>query len=375
VDLPKPSDWLVGAYYFPNFHVDPRMELLHGKGWTEWEALKRAEPKFPGHQQPKVPAWGYLDESDPRVFERKIAAAHTAGITHFIFDWYWYEGKPFLERGLERGYLHAGNKADVRFCLMWANHDWIDNIPARIAQPNPPASFAGTYDPARFEAATDYVISNYFRDPSYLCIDGAPYFSIYMLGQMIDRMGGLDIARTAFDRFRQKTQSAGFRDLHLNAVAWGAQEIANVRQVVTLLGVRSTTSYTWAHHHAFPTFPATEYQVALEHAPDYWNKAPGIFGVPYHPNVSMGWDPSPRTCQSDMFQQGTYPYTPILKNNRPELFQQGLIQAKSFVERGGNQPRIITINAWNEWTEGSYLEPDSVHGMDYLDAIRKVFRT
>jgi hypothetical protein len=76
-----------------------------------------------------------------------------------------------------------------------------------------------------------------------------------------------------------------------------------------------------------------------------------------------------------MFQQGTYPYTPILKNNRPELFQQGLMQAKSFVERGGNQPQIITINAWNEWTEGSYLEPDSVHGMDYLNAIRNVFRS
>jgi hypothetical protein len=51
------------------------------------------------------------------------------------------------------------------------------------------------------------------------------------------------------------------------------------------------------------------------------------------------------------------------------------MQAKSFVERGGNQPQIITINAWNEWTEGSYLEPDSVHGMDYLNAIRNVFRS
>jgi len=114
--------------------------------------------------------------------------------------------------------------------------------------------------------------------------------------------------------------------------------------------VRSTTSYTWAHHQAFPTFPATEIPGCLEHAPVYWNQAEGIFGVPYHPNVSMAGIQA-RDLPVRMFQQGTYPYTPILKNNRPETFQQGLMQAKSFVERGGNQPRIITINAWNEWTE------------------------
>jgi len=34
---------------------------------------------------------------------------------------------------------------------------------------------------------------------------------------------------------------------------------------------------------------------------------------------------------------------------------------------------VITIYAWNEWTEGGYLEPDTVHGMGYLEAIRNVF--
>jgi hypothetical protein len=35
--------------------------------------------------------------------------------------------------------------------------------------------------------------------------------------------------------------------------------------------------------------------------------------------------------------------------------------------------RILTINAWNEWTEGSYLEPDTEHGFAYLEAIKQVF--
>ncbi len=366
-------NYQVGAYYFPNWTPDPRLELIHGKGWTEWELLKRGEPKFAGHLQPKRPAWGYEDESDPRVFEKKIAAAHAAGLSHFIFDWYWYEGKPFLERGLERGYLNAGNRADVRFCLMWANHDWLDIMPCRLDKRDTRLIFKGTYDSAAFDIAVDYVISRYFQEPSYYRINGAPYFSIYMLQQMIERMGGIDIARAALERFRQKTRSAGFRDLHLNAVAWGLSDMDDLRRQLPALGVKSVTSYAWAHHYSIPTFPAAEYQDAVEQAPVYWSKAKDLFGVPYHLDISMGWDPSPRTCQSDMFADVGYPFTSTLINNTPEIFERCLLNAKSYLDQHREQPRILTINAWNEWTEGSYLEPDSVHGMGYLNAIRKVF--
>jgi hypothetical protein len=37
--------------------------------------------------------------------------------------------------------------------------------------------------------------------------------------------------------------------------------------------------------------------------------------------------------------------------------------------------RILNINCWNEWTEGSYLEPDTVQGMKYLEAVKAVFGT
>jgi len=367
------NPYQIGAYYFPNFHVDPRNELVHGKNWTEWEILKRGEPKFSGHQQPKRPAWGYEDESKPSVFERKIAAAHGAGITHFIFDWYWYEGRPFLQDALEKGYLYAQNKNDVRFCLMWANHDWFNLMPARLDKGEQPLIYSGTYGPDEFDRVADYVVARYFSDPAYFQVEGSPYFSIYELKNMIERMGGIDVARAALSRFREKTRAAGFRDLHLNAVAWGVQAIAGVRELLPTLGVKSVTSYTWLHHYEMPSFPATEYQDALEQAPAYWSKAREMFGVSYQPDVSMGWDPSPRTCQSDMFERSQYPFTSVLINNSPELFQRGLVHAKSYLDRLGEQPKILTINAWNEWTEGSYLEPDAVHGMSYLNAIRNVF--
>ena len=93
------------AYYFPNYHLDKRNEEFHGKGWTEWELMKCARPRFEGHRQPRIPLWGYLDEADPQVMEQKINAAADHGIDSFVFDWYWYDG-PYLQRALDEGFLH-----------------------------------------------------------------------------------------------------------------------------------------------------------------------------------------------------------------------------------------------------------------------------
>jgi hypothetical protein len=367
------TEYRIGAYYFPNFHVDPRNEIVHGKRWTEWEILKRGEPKYTGHHQPKKPVWGMQDESDPSVFQRKIAAARSAAIGHFIFDWYWYEDAPFLQRALESGYLRATNRDQVKFCLMWANHDWYNLMPARLHEQQPPLIFRGVYDAAAFDKITDYIVSRYFTEPSYLKIDGAPYFSIYELKHLIERMGGLSTARTALDRFRDKVRAAGFPDLHLNAVAFGTNGLPNLPELLPSLGVRSVTSYTWAHHCEMPNFPANEYGSILAQAESYWRKAPDMFGVPYHTDVSMGWDPSPRTCQSDSFEQGAYPFTPILEANSPQMFQAALTRAKAHMDAGSKVPKVLTINSWNEWTEGSHLEPEAMYNMGYLDAIRNVF--
>ena len=121
------KDFTVAVYYFGNYHPrDPRNEAQKGRGWTEWELVKSAKPRFPGHQQPKVPLWGYEDESDPKVMERKIAAAADHGIDVFLFDWYHYNDGPFLDRPLDRGFLGAANCDRLKFALMWANHDWIE---------------------------------------------------------------------------------------------------------------------------------------------------------------------------------------------------------------------------------------------------------
>ena len=98
----------IAAYYFPNYHTDDTRNIRAlGAGWSEWELVKAAQPRFPGHDQPKVPLWGYTDEKDPKVMAQKIKTASDYGINCFIFDWYMYEDGPFLNRCLDEGFLKA----------------------------------------------------------------------------------------------------------------------------------------------------------------------------------------------------------------------------------------------------------------------------
>jgi len=85
----------VAVYYFPNWH---RRQTQGGEVFGEWDGLKRAKPRFEGHRQPLVPAWGYQDEADPTAMAQKIAAAADHGIDVFLFDWYYNAAGTFLER-------------------------------------------------------------------------------------------------------------------------------------------------------------------------------------------------------------------------------------------------------------------------------------
>ncbi len=113
----------IAAYYWPAYHDEPRWRKFMPDGEGEWETIRKAKPKFTGHCQPRVPQWGYLNEADPIVMDKKIDAAVKHGVNTFIFDWYWYENQPFLEDTLNKGFLKAKGNDRMKFFLMWANHD------------------------------------------------------------------------------------------------------------------------------------------------------------------------------------------------------------------------------------------------------------
>jgi hypothetical protein len=368
----------VAAYYFPNYHTDdPRNIINKGAGWSEWELVKSARSRFPGHSQPKVPAWGYSDEKDPKVMARKIEAAVSHGIDCFIFDWYMYEDGPFLNRCLDEGFLNAENCETIKFGLMWANHNWFDIHPyTRGAEQK--LLYPGKVSPKRFDEISDLLIHDYFMKPNYWKIDDKAYFSIYDVQKFVENFGSAEAAKAAMNRMREKAMAAGLKGVHWNLVAWGQPILpsektpSTISALIDLLGFDSVTSYVWVHHADLPE-RQTDYNQVRDQYMKYWDMAKTEYGVPYFPNVTMGWDSSPRCDLKSEWGNVGYPFTNIISNNTPENFKEALQMTKDKLLADPDDPRIMNINCWNEWTEGSYLEPDTVNGMAYLEAVKAVF--
>jgi hypothetical protein len=371
------SAYQIAVYYWPNYHVDPRNEAKLGKGWTEWELVKGGKPKFPGHDQPHVPLWGYRDESDPTEMARSIDAMADHGITAILFDWYRYNDGSFLDDCLRKGFLQAPNRNRIHFALMWANHNYVDIFPR--TSDNPTLWYPGTVTRQTFDRVTGEAVRDFFSQPNYWKIDGQPYFSIYELHTLIKGLGSLEQTRAALESFRARTKAAGFRDLHLNLVGWGltqamglvkgqpmrgvdaSRTIQTEADLVRYLNADSVTWYTWAHV-ARPAEPTETYEHWAARSVPLWPEWQNDVHVPFFPNVSVGWDGSPRNYAGG-----------IIVDNPPALFRKYLEQAKSYLDRQPPGRRILTLNAWNEWVEGSYLEPDKRWGLAYLEAIQQVF--
>lgn len=379
--------YTVAVYYFPNYHPDTTNEKWHGKGWTEWDLVKAAKPRFKNHLQPKIPAWGYFNEADPNWAAREIDLAADHGIDVFIYDWYWYEQTGFyLQDGLEKGFLKAPNNKRLKFALMWANHDWMNIHPASYTNHQEKLT-DGRVTEQQWDMITDYIIAHYFNQPNYWKIDGKPYFSIFLTAHFIEGFESLEKAATAIHSFEEKTKKAGFPGLHLNCIDQGItdgelQHVLNT-QVTTLEAMRtlhasSITSYNFLYPYNLSKagWPVASYRDATDVNEKYWKRAGNTFGeIQYFPNVTMGWDVTPRLIQSDKFDTFKgYPWTPVFNgDNTPQAFGAALLKAKKYIDNDNHKLKIVVLNAWNEWTEGSYLLPDTRTGTKYLEEIKKIF--
>lgn len=367
------------VYYFPNFHVDPRNEAVHGKGWTEWELMKHAGPRFPGHMQPKIPAWGYEDEADPAVMAKKIDAAADHGLDAFIFDWYWYEG-PFLERALNEGFLGAPNRSRMKFALMWANHDWKNFHPGNRDTANYKITFPWTTRKDTIPYVWDYLIEHYLTQPNYWKINGKPYFSIYAISRFISQMGGVEDAAEVLEDFRARAKAAGLTGLHLNAVGLdmldrSPQSAARHDQVIKA-GFDSCTSYNCVclSEKWMQEFPRVDFQEMADDYIEVAKKTMQALPFPFYPVITTGWDPSPRTIQSEVYDPTPcYPWMAVMESSPEKLADATRKTAELLMTRPADE-RIMFFNAWNEWTEGSYLEPDNFYGMKMLEAIRDALK-
>ena len=362
----------VAAYIWPSYTGDePRSRIFWPEGYGEWQTVKAATAKFEGHNWPRQPLWGYCNEADPRVMEMQIDAAADHGVNVFIYDWYWYDNRPFLEQCLNNGYLKARNNDRVKFYLMWANHDVNCVWNKRLAHTDlDNIIWQAAVNRTQFEEIANRLIKNYFTHPSYYTIDDCPLFQIYDLNNLVTGLGGLEQTAEAFTWFRAQAVKAGLAGLHLQLTSWGAgnanlsgvdaDAVETPADVIPRLGFDSVTNYQFCHF----TDINRDYSEIMVDVKKEWARMDSEFSAPYFPHVSVGWDNNPRF---ETFRPG------VVKNNSPAEVQRAFLAAKEYIDTHPDQPPLMTINSWNEWTETSYLQPDDLYGYGYLEAVRNAF--
>ncbi|MCQ2463590.1 MAG: glycoside hydrolase family 99-like domain-containing protein [Clostridia bacterium] len=362
----------IAAYIWPAYTGDePRTRMFWREGMGEWQSVKNSVSKYDGDTWPRKPLWGYVNEADPYIMETEINAAADHGVNVFIYDWYWFDSRPFLEQCLDNGFLKAKNNSRMRFYLMWANHDanglWNKDISDTPAGDT--VIWNGAADEKNFDTVCDRVIEKYFRLDNYYRIDGKPVFMIYDTENLIKGLGGVENTKRKLREFREKCVRAGLGGLHLQFTQWG-ERVLNLSgvdgskkpdtQVLSSLGFDSMTNYQFVHFINIDR----DYGEIIKDVVPYWEKWSEKYDIPYFPHVSVGWDNNPRFHN---LRRG------IVKNNTPDAFEKALREAKKFVDTHDLPVPLITVNSWNEWTETSYLEPDDLYGYGYLEAVKKVF--
>ena len=151
----------------------------------------------------------------------EIDQATKHGVNVFIFDWYWYDGRPFMETTLDNGFLKAGNVDKMQFYLMWANHEAVNTWDTRLARVNEHnVIWTGKVDRQEFEKICRRNIEKYFKHPQYYKIDGKPVFMIYDIPQLISGLGGIEETVDALEWFKEETVKAGFPGLELQITMW-----------------------------------------------------------------------------------------------------------------------------------------------------------
>lgn len=360
----------VAAFVWPSYTGDEeRTRIFWERGMGEWQTVMDAKPENNGETWPRKPLWGYVNEADPYVMEMQIEVATRHGVNTFIYDWYWYDKRPFLENCLNDGFLKASNNKKMKFYLMWANHDANTLWDVRNSHNMRTPIWTGAQDRTEFDKISKRLIEKYFILENYYKIDNKPVFMIYDIANLVRGLGGFDGVADAFESLDKLAREYGLGGVHFQYVKIngdfekirkevGAELTEN--EMLKKLGFSSVTHYQFVH---FIDMKNKTYKAAVDEMQKEWLECEKL-GITYFPHVSLGWDPNPR------FKK----YNPdVLIDPKPEYVEAAFRLAKEYADAHPNNAPLIVVNSWNEWTEGSYFEPDDLYGYGYLKAAKSVF--
>ena len=345
------------AYYLPQFHAIAENDAWWGAGFTEWRSVTKALPRFAGHYQPRLPAdLGFYDLSDVRAIRKQADLAARGGIYGFCIHDYWFGGDRLLETPLEA--ILANRDIPLRFCLNWANENWTrtwDGLDRQVLM-------AQRHSPEDDLAYAAHLL-RCFADPRYIRIDGRPLMMLYRPGLLPDAKETVTRWRAFFrangeaDPYVVMPQAFGENDpatFGMDAVAGfpphkiGAH-LDNISAELELYDAAFTGA---VHDYA----DAARMEQALREP-----------HLKLFPGVCLGWDNDARRPGRGVTIAGA----------RPAHYGDWLHDAGSHALRNGSpdeapEDAIVFINAWNEWGEGTYLEPDLHFGHAFLAETRRV---
>lgn len=337
------------AFYLPQFHPFPENDAWWGKGFTEWTNVTKAYPNYVEHYQPHYPIhMGYYDLRVAEAMEEQARLAKEYGIYGFSYYFYWFAGKILMDTPLEQ--MLENPKVEMPFCFTWANENWSRRWDG---QENDILIAQNHSD----EDSLEFIrhLMKYFKDKRYIKIDGKPLLIIYR-ASIIPNM-----EQTA-DIWREELEKNGFPGLYLVC----AQSF----------GIKSPVEFGFDASVEFP--PHTVSSTDIRHELNMTNSDFNGHVFSYEQvvaNAVASKEPAYKLFRAAML---SWDNTARKQNNSHIFHGFSLLRYKQWLSsitnnvfnnaKYSNDEKIVFVNAWNEWAEGTHLEPDRKFGYGYLQA-------
>lgn len=353
------------AFYLPQFHTIPENDEWWGKGFTEWFNVKKTKPLFKGHEQPRVPLnHNYYDLSKIETLRWQAELANKYGLYGFCFYHYWFAGgKMLLEKPAEM--LLANKDINTHFCFSWANEPWARTWDGKAHQ----VLMAQDYGKEKDWIKHFEYLLPFFKDERYIKEKGCPMFVIYKPHLMPN-------AKEMMEKWDALAVEAGFNGMHFVETLRGTEK--DSRQ----LPFKAYVEFEPARTNFSRPILSLTYKRIRRRVLNMLNKC---FGLSVMLNTPFTFDDVARRSLRTKSPVGTYGGVCVGWDNTARRGVASLIvlpptkqQFKSILEKKVKQTRedyksnYLFVNAWNEWCEGTYLEPDEIHKYDYLEAIQEV---
>ena len=204
---------------------------------------------------------------------------------------------------------------------------------------------------------TEHLADHYFKLPNYLTVDGRPVLLVYVPGALIQANGGPAGFRAVLEEMNRLLRAKGLKDLYCVALGDGrnaAESGFSAFSAYAYYGADLDSKYEWKRGYSLP------YADMLKHFETMWQ----IYSARKEPHyivpVGSNWDDRPRARKN----------ATVITGRTPDLFEQHCRASLTYIDPRNN---LAIIEAWNEWGEGSFIEPDAEFGFAFLDRVRRVY--